>query len=187
MAWDVDDVLNSLTTEWARAEGLPWSNAFGASPAEMAASVGVSGSDYLASLDGFRAVRYRLLAPDVQVRRWFDERGHTARHVAVTRTPLAAAGVVASWVLAHFGQWIQGFFVTPSPRSDDPPGVLRQSKAQVIARMPETVALVDDTAANLEALPASCRGLLYPQRWNGGGSKAEALSRLSRVIDRAAV
>lgn len=190
IAWDVDDVLNSLTAEWYRQ--APLVDACAAPRYEDLLEnpphrvLGVRLEEYLASLDDFRRTRYGTLAPAPPVFDWFLEHGAAYRHLALSSVPAAFADVTASWVLRHFGRWINTFaFVqSPGPRADA--FSMAGSKQDYMRWFGRADVLVEDRAETLDAAAElGVRGILVPQPWNGrrGESIGGALDELSRVLE----
>jgi len=170
IAWDVDDVLNHLTAEWfaeyRERHALPLRyEELTANPPD--ALLGLARADYLASLDDFRQRRYAALTPDPEVMAWFREYGGTCRHVAVTAAPLHFAPVSASWVMTHFGRWIRGFFLLPSPRPDDDFIRHEKTKGDILEQWQTVDVFVDDSEANLAtAAHLPVRKVIFPAPWN---------------------
>ena len=181
IAWDVDDVLNDLTREWACWAGLEsqFAAGHGSDPAEYVASLGFPKERYLASLDEFRALRYASLRPSGVVLDWLDRNGGRCDHVAITRTPLAAEATMRRWVDAHFGAWITEVFVSPSMRVTDPPGTTYPSKGEIVRSLGGDVVLIDDTEDNLASARGICESVAFAQPWNTADDQQSALEGIA--------
>jgi hypothetical protein len=169
VVWDVDDVLNDLTLEWAAAEGVRLSDGTPPTgdPGSWICQQGIELSAYLKSLDAFRARRYATLEPNPAVLSLLTEwSGPRATHIAMTATPIVAQSIVASWVMSHFGSWFRAVWFCPSRRPSDPSGIAYTSKGQVIAGFVGRSLLIDDSKVNLGSLMHGDRGLLFPRPWN---------------------
>jgi hypothetical protein len=169
VAWDVDDVLNSLTSDWARDLGEAGliANPSASDATEYFVARGWTVEDFLAGLDEFRATKFHTMAPNplaLEAMRVLNSLG--CMQVAVTKTPLKYGPIVSHWVLTNFGQWLSGVFVVPSPRSTDPLGFSYREKRDVASIVNGPVILIDDSPLNLSELPSNCAGVLYPQPWN---------------------
>lgn len=167
--WDIDDVLNKLTSELIAARGIALrsvSSPFGDVTAWFSAQ-GIDKDDYLNSLDEFRRFEYCRLSPNkdliplmVQVL----ERG--ASNLALSSCPTPFFSQVSEWVMRHFGPWLSGVNFVPSQR----PGVLSGSnlatKHDFVSLLKGPSLLIDDSLDNLAGLNPPQSGLLYPQPWN---------------------
>ena len=184
LAWDVDDVLNSLTAEWAHHHKLEFSGERRntCEPVEYFSRQGLDRESLLASLDAFRQSNYGSLLPNqtaLDVIILASQSGYI--QVAITRTPFAFRSVVAEWVFDHFGEWFQGVCVVPSPRATDPAGFRYREKGELLAVFRQPTVLVDDAKANLSSLPNDSRGVLYPQPWNDAPALASPQDLYSRI------
>ncbi len=173
LVWDVDDVLNALTRHWFedawRAEWPACRLAYGQlieNPPHRL--LGVPKATFLASLDAFREARYATLEPDSRVLAWMRREGCRYRHLALTAVPLRAAHHSAAWVYRHWGTWIRGFHVVPSPRSDYPAPDWDASKVEYLRWLghDDVVLIEDNPAALREAAAAGLRTLRVSQPWN---------------------
>ena len=186
VAWDVDDVLNSLTAAWARDAGIDRlaASPSAGNPTEYFRSLGWSREDFLSSLDLFRASRFVDLVPNAlatEAMKRLSECGFL--QIAVTKCPLQFGPISSQWTFANFGSWLSGYFLLPSRRASDPRGYAYREKSRIAAFMVEPVVLIDDTPANLSDLPTNCHGILYPQPWNGAQEIAMPNELVQRVID----
>ena len=190
LVWDIDDVLNRLTHAWLEQAWLPAHPESRVVYADLIANppheaLGVSLSEYLVSLDAFRASPVgRELNPTVESLTWFRRHGYRYRHVALTARPLTSAPDAASWVLRHYGRWIRAYGFVPSPRLGENLPAYHTTKADWLEWLHAGDALIDDSLANLNG--AGSLGLatvIVPQPWNNAtGSLADALeSILERV------
>lgn len=184
IAWDVDDVLNELTRSWAETAGLGdrFKDGQGRDPGAYVNSLGFPPSDYLISLDEFRANCYGSLEPNSLTHAWFVQHGSRCDHVVVSRTPLKASSIMRAWVLDHFGRWITNVIVTPSWRSTDPSGTLYPSKGDIMQSIRKPAVLVDDTEANLVEARRTCHVVTFAQPWNSGASQRDSLAELTDIL-----
>jgi len=192
IAWDVDDVLNSLTHCWFDWWRRSWDDA-GATGFEAFVEnpphriLGLTRREYLASLDDFRlSGSGASLSPNPEVRRWFDEWGASCRHLALTATPLANAPNSCAWVMGHFGAWVRSYHVIPSPREGDALPVYDETKTEFLAWFGLADVLVDDSLANVQgARSLGMDAVVVPQPWNGAaGNVGDALGALTQLIQR---
>ncbi len=171
VVWDVDDVLNELMRAWfderCRSEHAPGVFRFEqltVNPPHQL--LGLSESEYLHSLDSFRADHYMALKPRPETCAWFKEHGHRARHIALTGAPRALAHLSAAWVVEHYGDWIRTFAFVPSIREPRDAST-RESKGDYLSWLQRGDVLVDDNSDNTLAAEAlEMSGVLVPQPWN---------------------
>jgi FMN phosphatase YigB (HAD superfamily) len=172
IVWDIDDVLNDLMRVWFEQHWLPRHpecplrfEQIRENPPHRV--LGISESEYLASLDEFRSSEMAgAMRPNAELYAWFQTRGARYRHVALTARPLASAPAAAEWLFRHFGDYIRTFSVVPSRLAPDlPPYDL--TKGKFLRWLGKEGVLVDDNAANVEAAAAAgMGGILFPQPWN---------------------
>lgn len=189
IAWDVDDVLNDLMRVWLTEIWQPshpeCSIGYGGiveNPPDRV--LGIERSEYLQSLDAFRASeRAREMAPNGAVLDWLERNGTKCRHIALTARPLDTTPHAAEWVFRHFSRHLRAFGVVPSRLGIDVP-VYDQGKDGFLMWFGGPSVLVDDSAENVRAATAvGVESVLYPQPWNESTSTvAEALDRLSSLI-----
>lgn len=169
VAWDVDDVLNDLTHQWASWSGVDLNEPHPPTgdSATWLSTFGFQQADYLASLDAFRSESYGSLDPNPLIGDLLENwpSPHTT-HIALTATPLFAQSIVAEWVMRHFGRWLRGVWFCPSMRPSDPPGTPMVSKGAVLARFAGHAVLIDDSVVNLETVARPAKALMYPRPWN---------------------
>lgn len=188
LVWDVDDVLNDLTRAWFE---TAWRPAHAQGPVTAYAQLtenpphrllGIARTEYLASLDAFRAGHYGRLAPNPRLLAWMDEHGHRFRHLALTAVPLAAAAYSGEWVFRHWGRWIRGIQVVPSLR-DGQELLWDRSKVEYLRWLghPDVTLIEDNPAACAEAAAAGFRALLVPQPWNADQAAA-GVGRLAELM-----
>lgn len=180
IVWDVDDVLNDLMRTWFERDWLPkhprcplsYQNLTKNPPCEI---LGISLDEYLSSLDAFRlATQMRDLAPIPEAKRWFEQYGSRHRHVALTAVPFRCAPASASWVLAHFGEWIRSFHFVPSARAGEILPVYDETKVDFLRSLSEQHVLVDDREENVNAAKEiGLRACLVPRPWNSGQQNIE--------------
>ena len=130
--------------------------------------LGVTKSEYLASLDDFRlSTIAREMAPVAEVLAWFRQYGDRFRHIAVTATPLRTAPASAAWVMRHFGRWIRSFHLVPSQRQGEHIPVYDQSKEDFLRWWGKGDILVDDSPTNVDAARRlGLEAALMPHPWN---------------------
>ena len=182
LIWDVDDVLNALTREWlASAEGKAV-NRHGLSFEALTANpphdlLGTSRQKYLASLDAFRRRAYARLQPDPALLAWLQVHGPRYRHLALSAVPLACAELSAAWVFRHWGHWLRGFHVLPSPRPGVNAPVWDHHKADFLHWLGRSdVTLIDDNPGTCEQAAAAGYAVLrVPQPWNRHASHLRSL------------
>ena len=172
IVWDVDDVLNDLMMQWLSHCWLierPGSRIsyldLKQNPPDEA--LGISRSEYLASLDRFRETeRAREMAPNPAVLGWMRQHGQRFRHIALTARPLNSAPNVAEWVMRHFGAWIRAIGVVHTRDGDGLP-VYDRTKGEFLDWLKCGDIMVDDSEENVrQAESRGLRTLLYPQPWN---------------------
>jgi hypothetical protein len=188
IVWDLDDVLNNLTTVWLHEHWLPVHpecrigyDALCENPPHRL--LGVPEREYLASLDEFRAsARARDIPPNAAVLDWLERFGARFRHVALTARPLESAGAGSEWLFRHFARHIRVFAVVPFRLEANAPSYDR-NKGDFLRWLKQADILVDDSAANVAvAGEAGVRGLLFPQPWNSSPlSVAGTLEHLTRM------
>jgi hypothetical protein len=187
IVWDVDDVLNDMMRTWFERWWVPshpdcrlgYDQISENPPHQL---LGISKSDYLASLDAFRLSDLaKTMLPVHEVLEWFRRYGEHHRHAVLTAAPLSAAEVSAAWVMRHFGCWIRSFNLIPSPRESERTLVYDRSKTEYLKWWGKADIVVDDATQNVqEALSLGIRAVLIPRPWNRSGlSLAEALERIA--------
>jgi hypothetical protein len=191
LAWDVDDVLNSLMRVWFEDflrknihKGIrtTYEQLSENPPHEL---LGMTPKQYLASLDEFRlSGRYERLEPNSEILNWFNAYGHCCRHLALTAVPLAAAPISSAWVLKHFGKWIRTFHFVPSKRSEEAIPMYDRSKADFIGWHGKIDVLIDDNPEHIEqAVQIGLQGILITQPWNTGKTDlSDNLAYLTKAI-----
>ena len=190
IAWDVDDVLNSLTGEWFERAWRPAHPGCGLGYDQLQANpphelLGVELRQYLDSLDAFREAHYSGLAPSPMLLDWFRRYGDRYHHLALTAVPLGAARRSAKWVVQHFGRWIRTFHFIPSHREGERLPVYDGSKGEYLSRMEDAAMLVDDSEQNVQgALDRGVAAMLFPAPWNGARDRqpADLLSDLRQQL-----
>ena len=190
LAWDVDDVLNSLMRAWfddlrsnqAREIKIGYDQLLENPPHEL---LGMTLNEYLDSLDAFRlSGRYAQLEPSGEILNWFNAYGHCSRHLALSAVPLAAAHVSSAWVLKHFGKWIRTFTFVPSKRAGEKILEYDRSKADFIGWQGKIDILIDDNPGHIEqAAQIGIQGMLITQPWNEGKlTLNELLTSLAKAV-----
>jgi len=188
VAWDLDDVLNSLMREWFEAAWLPEHPSCTVTYAEIVENpphrvLGISEAEYLASLDHFRlSDDARRMLPNDEVLDWLGMHGGSVRSLVLTARPLPSVGPAAEWLFRHFGGYIRTFSVVPMRLAEGLPA-LDSTKKSFLQWLGKVDVLVDDSAANCaDACSLGMRGILFPQPWNGNRATiAETLELLRSV------
>ena len=192
IVWDVDDVLNNLMRVWLEEVWLPAHPGCSVGYEQLRSNppheaLGVSQTEYLASLDAFRASgRARSLTPEPLILNWFAVHGHRYRHMALTARPLASAGSAADWVFRNFSDYIRCFGVVPS-RLDPALPLYDRDKADFLRWFGEADYFIDDSEANVSGVRAlGVNGIVFPQPWNQAGrSVKDTLKQLNdQVVTR---
>jgi len=188
--WDIDDVLNEMMRLWLERYWVPshpnctliYEEITGNPPHSL---LGVSISEYLASLDDFRLSKIaEEMTPVPEVLSWFQQNGEYFRHVGLTSVPLIASSRSAAWVMKYFGQWIRTFHVVPSSRECERIPVYDQSKEDFLRWFGKADIFVDDNHLNIEsAQKLGIHTILIPRPWNGSRiTLAESLQVLSSYL-----
>lgn len=192
IVWDVDDVLNDLMRVWFEQFWLPVHHACKIAYQEIRENpphrlLEVTKEEYLKSLDDFRlSGLYHQLKPVKEVRNWFAKNGAKSRHVALTKVPVVASPVSASWVLTHFGKWIRSFHFIPSKREGGDVHQYDENKGTYLNYFGKADLLIDDTLENIEAARGlGVKRIIFPRPWNSSKSTiAETLEEISEFIRR---
>ncbi|MFC1952553.1 hypothetical protein ACFLWR_00280 [Chloroflexota bacterium] len=173
IAWDVDDVLNDLMRTWFERHWVPSHPECPISYEQISENpphelLGVSLSEYLDSLDGFRlSETAREIAPVPEMLAWFQQYGEQQRHIALTATPLHTAPISSAWVMRHFGYWIRSFHVIPSTRQAEQIPEYDRSKEDFLKRYGKIDILIDDNPLIITAARnMRIQTLLIPRPWN---------------------
>ena len=192
IAWDVDDVLNDLMQTWfehhwlsAHPECLVSYDRISENPPYSL--LGVSLSEYLASLDEFRlSAIAREMSPVPEVLAWFRQYGEHFRHIALTATSLHGAPASAAWVMRHFGRWLRSFHVIPSPREGEQIPAYDRTKEDFLRWYGRVDILIDDNPFNVAAAQAlDIQTILIPRPWNQSRlTLAEALDALTGLAEK---
>jgi hypothetical protein len=189
LVWDVDDVLNDLMRDWFDYEWrashpeceITYDDLKCNPPHDV---LGITLSEYLASIDVFRASPRGLnLTPVPEVLGWFDKHGTQFRHLALTARPLESTPVAAEWVFRHFGRWIRGFGFVPSPRAHENLPTYDDSKADWLRWCAVDGVLIDDSPRNLAgARSLGMQAIEIPRPWNNAsGTISDALDRVTAL------
>lgn len=189
VAWDVDDTLNDFTHVWYEQWWIPrnktslnYSDLNINPPSSL---LGITHSEYLASLDAFRASDdFSRVIPVESVLKWFQVHGETARHIVLTSPPMFAAPLSAAWLMKFFGKWIRSYNILPSARAGDHIPVYDISKTDFLKWFNKVDVLVEDNAENLQsATYAGIATIGIPQPWNKiEDSLDDALLKLTNFI-----
>ena len=191
IVWDIDDVLNGLMRVWFEQHWLPLHPQCGIRYEQIRENpphrvLGISESEYLASLDEFRVSEAaRAMPPNAEIAAWFQTRGAHYRHLALTARPLGAAPAAAEWLYRHFGGYIRTVSVVPSRLEPGlPPYDL--TKGEFLGWLEKAAVLVDDSEINIKlAAKAGAQGVVFPQPWNHSRfSVAETLELIEATADR---
>jgi hypothetical protein len=189
IVWDVDDVLNNLMATWLEEAWRPAHPGCTVACGDLTANpphqvLGVEKSEYLASLDEFRASsRAHSLTPHPVILDWLAVHGRYFRHMALTARPLASAGSAADWVFRHFGSYIRSYGVVPS-RLDPALPLYDRDKADFLRWFPAADYFVDDSEENVDAVrKMGVNGIVFPQPWNRAARTVEdTLNLLTRQV-----
>jgi hypothetical protein len=183
IVWDVDDVLNDLMAQWFRFAWLTAHPECGLDYDGLAANppheaLGIGRSEYLESLDAFRATeRARNMTPSPAILAWFQADGHRFRHIALTARPLESAPDVFGWVMQHFGAWIRCIGVVPTRTAPGVPPYDR-TKADFLTWLGRGDILIDDSPENIaQAAGLGLKTLMPRQPWNASALTLEVLLR----------
>jgi hypothetical protein len=190
IVWDIDDVLNNLMQTWLEHFWMSSHPDCTVSYAQISENppqrlLGISLSEYLASLDDFRLSKSAgEMTPVPEVLAWFHQHGELFRHVALTATPLCAAPGSAAWVMRHFGRWIRSFHVVPSLRQGEQMPVYDRSKEDFLRWWGKADILIDDNPLNITvARSLGIQTVLIPRPWNRSPlGLSEALDMLTEVL-----
>lgn len=173
IVWDLDDVFNDLMRSWLE---LGWRVEHPESQARFEQlrsnpplqELNTTGVEYLASLDRFRlSPAGKNLAPNPLLREWFERHGHQFHHHILTARPLSCVSAAETWVLNHFGAWIQHVHFVPSPRPGRNGTVRGATKAEALQRLGPVDFFVDDSIQNVrDASELGICSYLFPQPWN---------------------
>ena len=183
--WDIDDVLNELSARW-----LEWVNDPAITDKSQLTNphfeevLGWNRGHYLESLDRFRAERFIDLEPNRLVQS-FMSRHTQVSNVLLSATPLSCAPFSAQWGFVHFGQWIDGVLIAPSPRPETPStNKTKRDHIQRLVDAGDRVICIDDQPANIrEAERAGALAFLWPQPWNESeSSQAAVLDSISNIL-----
>lgn len=189
IVWDVDDVLNDLMRAWFTQTWLPSHPGCALKYDDITENppdrvLGISRSEYLESLDSFRASdAARRMPPNREIAQWLSRQGRRCRHIALTARPVENVPHAAEWVFRHFGAYVRAFGVVPS-RSQPGSPVYDRTKDEFLTWFGGASVLVDDSAENISAARAAgFEGILYPRPWNGNtGTVAGLLDRLNCLV-----
>ncbi len=188
IAWDIDDVLNDLMSEWL--EDWKKSNAqvkisYGCLIENPPHTIlGISLEEYQESLDLFRRQYYANLQPIPEVLAWFESYGRNAHHMALSAVPVSGAHISAEWVMRHFSGWIRGFHYIPSPRRDLLSPDYDSSKTEFLKRIGHIDVLIDDSPEHIKgARLLGIKTYLVARPWNQGGMPlSEILESLRKDV-----
>ncbi|MBE3144182.1 MAG: hypothetical protein IMZ61_09705 [Planctomycetes bacterium] len=172
IVWDVDDVLNDLMRSWFEQEWLPAHPDCKMSYSDITQNpphsvLGISKSEYLASLDVFRlSDKARSMKPNPDVVAWLRQTGDRFRHLALTARPLDTVPPLAEWSFHHFGAYMRTFSVVQIRQEAHIPHY-EQSKKEFLQWLNKADILIDDNQDNVESANSiGIKGILYPQPWN---------------------
>jgi hypothetical protein len=190
IVWDVDDVLNDLMAAWfedyaalrGTAPSITYDQLTSNPPDEL---LGISRTEYLASLDEFRlSGRADNMMPVAEMFEWFCRYGDSSYNVALTAAPLCASPVSAQWVMRNFGRWIRSFNVIPSPRPGIEAAQYHSTKSDFLGWWGKADILVDDSEQNIAgALSLGMKAVLIPRPWNHSTqTMKQALAELSELV-----
>lgn len=192
IVWDIDDVLNNLMRVWLEEYWRPKHPDSTLSYKDIKENpphtlLGTKMDEYLASLDEFRlSGRYEALKPIEEVKQWFVVNGSKARHVALTKVPVAASHISAAWVMKNYGTWIRSFHFIPSFRKGEQPPVYDENKGTYLNYFGKADLLIDDTLENIEAArKAGVEALIFPRPWNKSKKTIkQLLEEVSKILKK---
>ncbi len=184
IVWDIDDVMNDLMRSWLEYDWLPthpdcrlcYSDITENPPHRL---LGVSASEYLASLDRFRMspAAAKMKPPD-GLFNWFENHGARFRHVALTARPVETVAPAFTWTLQHFGQWFETFAFVPSERPGQLHNGPERSKEEYLAWLSRVNFFIDDSQANVAtSRKLGLRSFLVSRPWNTGGKELKTILR----------
>jgi hypothetical protein len=173
IVWDIDDVLNDCTKRWLENSWLPAHPDCRLSYEKLTQNpphrlLGVSKTEYLDSLDGFRlSSEADKMVPDDRVMRWFKRYGTRFRHIALTARPRQTVSPAIVWMLRHYSDWFQAFCFVPAERPGEPPGHPDRKKRDFLSWLGKVDYFIDDSATNIdEASHLGIHTFLLGQPWN---------------------
>ena len=175
IAWDVDDVMNDLLRRWFEDRWLPTHPECNLKYEHIVENpphnqLGVPLGDYLQSLDEYRMEKYLALEPNPILLKWFETNGAAFRHIVVTAVPLLTASLSAKWVFQHFGQWIRGFFLAPSPRAEALFPGYPANKRDIFETWIQPDLFIDDSSSNVQqARDCHIESILLKMPWSASG------------------
>lgn len=190
IAWDVDDILNNLMSEWLTGKWLPEHPDCRVNFEQITENppdriIKSSREEYLLSLDNFRlSETYFKMKPDPEVLAWFEEFGDQARHIVLTSVPIKAAHISAGWVMKNFGRWIRSFNFVPSLRGGEKISEYDRSKTAYLKWLNNVDVFVEDNTQNIsEAGKLGIKGILVKKPWNKGRlALKDALTEINKII-----
>jgi FMN phosphatase YigB (HAD superfamily) len=172
VVWDIDDVLNDLMQEWfsfyvvhtGKSQTIAYEDLKENPPNRL---LNISKTEYLKSLDEFRAAYGKEMKPLPDIMRWFEKRGDLYSHFALTATPCFYAGTSAEWLFRNFGRWFSSFNYIPSKREGDEQTHQYLSKGSFLSTYTSIDAFIDDNPKNVqEASALGIKTFLFPRPWN---------------------
>ncbi|MDA2923040.1 hypothetical protein MYX65_00035 [Acidobacteria bacterium AH-259-L09] len=190
VVWDCDDVLNDLTRCWLEQWWKPthpecellYENLTENPPHRL---LGVSQTDYLASLDAFRLCeKAETMEPVPEVVTWFRQYGYQCRHMVLTARSVDTIPSAAAWTFRHYGIWVRSFHGIPSLRKGQVVPQYDVGKAEYLHWLGKGDVLVEDSLMNLQmAERYGMATVLIPRPWNGTpGQISDALDRLVDIL-----
>jgi hypothetical protein len=134
IAWDIDDVLNSLDKEfknWASLTGLI-----------------IDDKNYLKYLDRFRLGYYLNLKVNTEVYNWFIENGDKVINIAITAVPNKLAYISSWWLFKNF-KWFTSIVIIPSYREEDPILSPFKTKGEYLQWLKKVDVFIDNNEKNI--------------------------------------
>lgn len=181
LVWDVDDVLNDFMRCWLEqwwnpitGSHIQYNDLISNPPHDI---LGVSLDKYRKSIDAFRlSEKFETMEPNKYFQRWFQNHGHSYRHIALTAVPRQAASHSANWVFRHFGDWIRTFAFVPSKRRGERIPEYDTSKNEYLKWLNNADVFIDDNESNIAGVNSeTAQCLIVSRPWNSSNTSTEKI------------